>query len=298
MQRSSRFARWVLALAVGAISATAIVPAGAQTAPSPAARPEPPKWPDFKEVTKDMTPTSGMFTLYRYSPDDPSKDQSRLLCQIPRGLMKADLLFATSISRGPMAGFMWDDFLVRFEIIGRNVVMKVPDARYVQTPGQPVTDAITRTYTDSYLAAMPIVTMNGADPVVDLGQVLMGPTVGLPMGAGLFGFSSMTMPRRDLSQYTKVKVFEQNALIDVDLAVGGRGSGGTTLGVSYAFRKLPDARAYTPRVADERVGYFTTVRQDWNIKYHERENVVRYVNRWDIKKKDPSLELSPPDKPI
>jgi hypothetical protein len=301
MQRRSRFARWALAMAVGAISATAIVPAGAQTAPAgaPATRPEPPKWPDFKEVTKDMTATSGMFTLYRHNPEDPSKDQSRLLCQIPRGLMKADLLFATSISRGPYAGFMWDDYLVRFEMVGRNVVMKVPDARYVQTPGQPVTDAVTRTYTDSYLAAMPIVTMNGADPVVDLGQVLMGPTVGLPIGmSGLFGMSSMAMPRRDLSQYTKVKVFPDNALIDVDLAVGGRGAGGTTLGVSYAFRKLPDARAYQPRVADERVGYFTTVRQDWNIKYHERENIVRYVNRWDIKKKDPSLELSPPDKPI
>ena len=53
MQSRSRFARWVLAAAVGAISVSAIVPAGAQTAPAtappgappgaPPARPEPPK---------------------------------------------------------------------------------------------------------------------------------------------------------------------------------------------------------------------------------------------------------------
>ena len=48
MQSRSRFARWVLAVAVGAISVSAIVPVGAQTAPTaPPARPEPPKWPDF-----------------------------------------------------------------------------------------------------------------------------------------------------------------------------------------------------------------------------------------------------------
>jgi hypothetical protein len=70
------------------------------------------------------------------------------------------------------------------------------------------------------------------------------------------------------------------------------------VGVTYSFRRLPSAGSYTPRVADERVGYFTTVRQDWAMKHNERENIVRYVNRWDIKKKDSSLELSPPDKPI
>ena len=73
---------------------------------------------------------------------------------------------------------------------------------------------------------------------------------------------------------------------------------GQTIGVSYAFRALPEHKGYKPRLADERVGYFTTVRQDWNAKHTDRENLVRYVNRWDLKKKDPTLELSPPEKPI
>src|SRR4029077_7112740 len=62
--------------------------------------------------------------------------------------------------------------------------------------------------------------------------------------------------------------------------------------------KLPQSSDYVPRIADERVGYFTTVRQDWGMKHSERENILRHLNRWNLKKKDPSLDLSPPEKPI
>ena len=36
-------------------------------------------------------------------------------------LLKQDLLLATSISRGAMAGYQWDDYLVRFELQGKLV---------------------------------------------------------------------------------------------------------------------------------------------------------------------------------
>src|SRR5712671_5052923 len=82
------------------------------------------------------------------------------------------------------------------------------------------------------------------------------------------------------------------------MAMASASGGGSSIGVSYAFRRLPSMAEYSPRLADERVGYFTTVRQDWNIKHAQRENIVRYIDRWDLKKKDASLDLSPPDHPI
>lgn len=248
--------------------------------------------PSFETVVKDMQPLPGLFTLYRYKPEDTTKDQSKLIAVIPKALLRQDLLMATSISRGPMMGYQWSDYLVRWEQVGRRLILSVPDTRYVETPGQPVTDAVSRTYTASFLAALPVLTTTPAgDPVVDLSPMLMGRTVDLPSPAG-------TEPRRDLSRYTKVKSFPDNVLIDVDLAFANRQGQGSTIGISYAFRRLPNLKTYQPRIADERVGYFTTVRQDWNTKYTERNNIVRYINRWNIKKKDPSLELSPPDKPI
>ena len=300
-------AKWVLSSAcAAALAAAGVVNSYAQqappaAAPAPAAPAQPPAWPDFTQVTKDMQAIPGLITLYRYNPQDNSKDQSRLLAAIPRGLMKQDMLLATSISKGPLAGFMWDDYLVRFDTIGRNVIIAVPDSRYVTQPGKEASEVIARTYPQQILVAMPIVTMSPTgDPVVDLGQFLTGPTVSLP-GSGMFsgrggGFGAM--PRRDLSEYTKIKNFPENMLIDVNLALGTRTGGAENVGVSYALRKLPPLGGYQPRLADERVGYFTTVRQDWTMKHSERENVIRYANRWDIKKKDPSLEMSPPDKPI
>jgi len=301
MRRDLSLLRWAACLAMAAASpilaqeAPPSAPATQQAARQPAA-PGEERLPEFGLVTRDMQSISGLFTLYRYRPDDLTKDQSRLLCQIPRSLLRQDLLLATSISRGELAGYQWNDYLVRFEVVGRRVMIVTPDARYVQTPGQPITDAVSRTYNDSFLAGMPIVTLapNG-DPVVDLGSVLMSTTVGLPPMATL---TQGGQPRRDLSAFTKVKVFPDNALIDVELAIAGREGRGQNLGISYAFRRLPDPRSYQPRVADERVGYFTVTRQDWNIRHTERENMVRYIQRWDIRKKDPSLDQSPPDKPI
>ena len=300
-----RTKRCSMILSAAILAGVAGIPAFAQAPASPAPAPAPAipefKWPDFATVTKDMTSVSGLFTLYRHNPTDATKDHTRLLAVIPRSLLKQDLLLATSISKGELAGFMWDDYLVRFEQLGKTIVIAVPDSRFVTTPGQPVSDAVLRTYPARFLASMPIVTMSpGGDPVVDLGPVLTGPTIALPFGGGLGGMFGMpVMPRRDLSEFTKVKAFPENVLIDVNLALAQRnGMGADNIGVSFAFRKLPDINSYKPRLADERVGYFTTVRQDWNLKHSERENIVRYANRWDLRKKDPSLELSPPEKPI
>jgi hypothetical protein len=53
----------------------------------------------------------------------------------------------------------------------------------------------------------------------------------------------------------------------------------------------------TPRLADERVGYFLTAIKDFGRD--SQENFwSRYVNRWRLEKKDPSAALSEPVKPI
>ena len=51
------------------------------------------------------------------------------------------------------------------------------------------------------------------------------------------------------------------------------------------------------RMADERVGYFTTAFSDLS-KYEDEETRVRYINRWHLQKRDSSLQLSPPKEPI
>ncbi|MBS0321339.1 MAG: zinc-dependent metalloprotease [Proteobacteria bacterium] len=68
------------------------------------------------------------------------------------------------------------------------------------------------------------------------------------------------------------------------------------LGWNYTFTKLP-ATPMAPRLADQRVGYFTTARYDYtnDVTLTPR---VDYVRRWRLEKKDPAAALSEPKEPI
>ncbi|MGF1634651.1 MAG: zinc-dependent metalloprotease [Phycisphaerae bacterium] len=251
------------------------------------------KTPDFDKVVEGMQKIDGMFTLYRPTGDALEKSPAKLLAVIPRSLLNQDLLLATSLSQGPLMGYQWSDYLVRWEQRGKKLVLAVPDMRYVTDDKSPVSAAVERTYTQGFLTSLPIITRTRqGDPVVDLGDFLVSQTIRIPGASGAL--------RKELSRYTKVKAFENNMLVDVEMAFSGTGGSGRMLGISYGFRRLPKlgSDGFTPRKADERVGYFNTVRQDWNTKYDERETKVRYINRWNLQKLDPSLEMSPPKKPI
>lgn len=285
-----------LSLAVSAVTLPGVAFAQAPAGGPPAEKPQ--GLPKFEEVVKDLTPVSpsggsGLMTFYRHDPSDPSKDHTRLLVLVPKGLQNADLMMANSISRGPNFGFPLDDgVLVRWEQSGNRLLLMAPDVRLKADTPNVINAAVNNTYRPTILAGFPILAMdNGGGVLVDLSPLLFSGASGIGIPAPLV--------RRDLSRISKVKAFPENVLVDVDIAVGAPGQpGNTTVGVSYAFRRLPALGTYTPREADERVGYFTTVRQDWTTKYNERDTLVRYINRWNLKKSDPSIELSPPEKPI
>ena len=44
---------------------------------------------------------------------------------------------------------------------------------------------------------------------------------------------------------------------------------------------------FIPRIADDRVGYFSTIYQDYSNTLQETQ-YVRYINRWNLKKKTPN----------
>jgi len=80
---------------------------------------------------------------------------------------------------------------------------------------------------------------------------------------------------------------------------GGRGgmrsSSGTVL-VHFSMVKLPE-KAMMPRLADARVGYFTTSTMDYSRPEHRAER-REFVARWRLEKKDPAAAVSEPVKPI
>ena len=59
---------------------------------------------------------------------------------------------------------------------------------------------------------------------------------------------------------------------------------------------IPDTN-FSPRVADDRIGYFSTIYQDYTSTLRETP-YIRYINRWNLQKKHPEKTLSEPIEPI
>jgi hypothetical protein len=69
----------------------------------------------------------------------------------------------------------------------------------------------------------------------------------------------------------------------------------TYISVRHLFVEMPDNN-FEPRIADQRVGYFSSKITD--LSSYEYVTAVDVINRWRLEKKDPSAELSEPVKPI
>jgi hypothetical protein len=262
-------------------------------------------FPDFAKVTEDMVADKGMFTLWSYKPGAKNKDSEKLLCQIPQSMLGQRFMISTSVSGGGFfTGFPLNERVVKWEMHDRQLVLVEPETRFVVNKSKEIADVVRRTHPDSILVAVPIVTKSpGGDPVIDFGRLLKSSFADIGwmnMMASFFGQSAGGGGiNASLSEWTKKKVFPGNVEIGVALAVGRwspPGSYSKTL-VHYSFWKLPET-GYKPRVADDRIGYFLTTNQDWSKPNDARDLFNRYINRWQLEKRDPSLAMCEPKQPI
>jgi hypothetical protein len=255
------------------------------------------EFPPFNEVTKDMMVREGFFTLYQ----DEKKD--RLLARIPKDKLGKYFLGATSITRGAnmFTGWQWVDAPMYWDRHGKQLILMLAEPRYVKGKGSAVEDVIARTYMDSILRAVPIVTEADGDPVIDLADLLKADIVQI-------GEIFRGRVDRSLSRFDAVKNFEKNTEISVNLAVRSQPQGPPGRGmpqpgalvearvvtVHYSFSFLPDPAKddYQPREADNRVGYFITVVKDWTADHGAKTIFKRYINRWRLRKAEPDKDVS------
>ena len=262
-------------------------------------------FPDFEKVTKDMVSDKGLFTLWSYPPGTKDKDSQKLLCQIPSGFLGEKFMLSTSFSGGGFfTGFPLEEGVVKWELHNKHLLLIEPETGHVVENGKTVSDVVKRTYPDRIRAAVAIVTKTSSgDPVIDLGRLLKSNFINIgwmsggmgPFGGGGGGGSI----NRALSSWTKKKVFDLNVEIGVELAMSRRTPPGSydKKMVHYSFWKLPKS-SYSPRVADDRVGYFLTTNQDWAKPTESRDLFNRFINRWHLEKRDSDLALCEPKQPI
>ncbi len=259
-----------------------------------------PKFPPFADVLKDAKAVDGLIKLHHKG--------EKVYAELTSSQMDRDFIVLISIARGIgegalIGGMSWgfgDDWLWQFRRVDDNVHIVRRNVRFKAASGSPEERAVRLAYTDSVLFSLPIVTIGPSGGlIVDLTPVFMSDLPQISHALPGFSFAS------NKSSWAEVKGLPENVELEVAATYASGGffsldtvpdSRGATINVHYSISLLPQT-GYQPRLADDRVGHFVTAIKDFSKKSDE-DRFIRYVNRWDLQKADPSAELSPPKKPI
>jgi hypothetical protein len=246
---------------------------------------------DFVKVVSTAGAQRPLYTLYKHKTDQ------RLLAELPAAFTSQKYFLALTVASGEsFAGLQAGDLYFYWRKYGKRLAMIQPNVAVRSTGDSESKASVKRLFTDRVLLDTPIITMGPTGgPMIDLNSILVN------QSSFFFG-TRITNPA--LVTIKKAKAFPKNVEIAIEgptSASGGLFGGfmpsGTLKTLHYSISLIQSSPGYRPRVADARVGYFTTSYSDLG-KYKDTETRVRYINRWHLAKRDASLKLSPPVKPI
>ncbi len=274
----------------------------AQKPQRPAKRGEKP----FDELIKDRVKIEGLFTLYRDTTDNsllmeikPEQFGPIYLCNETRSAAEGAFF-----DNGSMAGA----FPFYFKRVGDNIMMMEKNTRLQADSTSPTFKAVQNGISDNLWASTGV----KSTPQDSTEAILIDPSDLFVKDAGnlsyFLGQAGRTGIRFDgkNSYFGEVKSFPMNTEIDVHLHyMTSKPMNGATLAspydmfhiYHYSISTIPEDDGYVPRLADDRVGHFMTMYMDYT-HMDTYSPYVRYINRWNLKKKNPDARVSEPVKPI
>ncbi len=246
------------------------------------------QFPPFEKVsegyTKVVSTADGArsyYTLWTREKD------GQMLAALPPGYDGKKFFMAMTVASGEdYAGLQAGDMYVYWKRYDKRLALMEPNIEIKSTGDAESRSSVQRLFTDRVILDVPIVTMAGGSPVIDMDALLLG-------HASKFFSGAVRVSNPRLVKIAKAKAFPKN----VEIAFEVPTSSGRLQSLHYSLSDITPSSGYRPRKADTRIGYFTTTYSDFG-KYKEDDTKVRYINRWNLEKADPSLQLSPPKEPI
>ena len=262
----------------------------------------------FADVVKGMKSFEGLFTFYRDTTD------GKTLMEITPDQLDTLFLIALTVDRtagerGLYAAQVGGEAPIMFHQVGKNIQLVVKNTSFTAEPGTPQARTTERSFTYAILGSAKIQSAPHPERksiLIDAAEYLLEDLPGI--ASWLNQVYKPTNYRFDKKQswLEDPQVFPENVLLSVLLHYN-------TADAKTPSVALPDARSipilvryelsllketgYTPRIADDRVGHFLTVRQDFTTD-REVTPDVRFINRWHLEKSDSTSTLSPPKEPI
>ncbi|MGA1236789.1 MAG: zinc-dependent metalloprotease [Limisphaerales bacterium] len=236
----------------------------------------------FEEVVSSIDRVPSLLDLY------VRKKDNQMLAVFPRNFEQKKFFVALTVASGERyAGLQAGDMYVYWKRIDKRLVLLSPNLEVRSTGEAESKASVERLFTDRVIVDVPILAMvPNKGPVIDVDALLVGEA------AKFFG-PTVNGAKRELAVIKTAKAFPGN----VELAFEMPMANGLLKTLHYSISEIAPNPSYKARVADERVGYFTTSFTDLG-KYQAEENQVRYVNRWHLEKADPGIKVSPPKNPI
>ncbi|HKQ20201.1 MAG TPA: zinc-dependent metalloprotease, partial [Candidatus Eisenbacteria bacterium] len=247
-----------------------------------AQEPEEPDFTPWDKVSKDMEAKPGFWNLLE------DKKKTKFWVEIPANQLEQAFLMATSISGGTtMRGWQWNDWLLMWRLHDKRLVLLERNAGVQAKGRKELEEAVERTYTDRVLASFPVTARGPNGGYILDARMLFADNA--PLFFGFIGRSKDS----SLSTFPGTKNFPENTEVRVTMP----DASGTLITLAYSISGLKDT-GYKPRLADDRIGYFTTDLVDFSADNKDENRIVRYANRWHLEKEDEKLDLSPPKKRI
>jgi len=236
----------------------------------------------FKEVVSTADGSNALFGLW------VNNDENQMLLELPRGWDRKKFFIAVTPSAGvTFSGLQGNESYVYLRKYDERIAFIAPETSVRSTGTKTSKESVDTIFTDTVLVDVPIVA-NGPNgqPVIDLDSLLVSNASKIAGSVGRGANSRLTT-------IITAKSFPKNLEVALEMPT----SGGNLKRIHYSISEVPERSSYKPRKADERVGFFTTNFRDLG-QPHEEDKWVHYINRWDLQKRDASLSLSPPKKPI
>ncbi len=258
----------------------------------------------FEEVIEGFEKIEGLFTFYR------DKETEKVYLEIkPEQLGKT---FLINITRESGEGYFFDsgamlgEFPFFLKKVGKKIQFVEKNLRFRADKDAAISRAIERDISNSIwasarLASAPRPETGGI--LIDASKIFLKDVgrVGYLTGRLKMGFSM----DKGNSYFSELKSFPLNSEIEVSLHFTSSNARristlsnprSMTHRYHYSIAEIKKSD-YHPRLADDRVGHFVTMFQDYTSALRD-DPYERYVTRWPLEKAEPKFKLSKPKKPI
>lgn len=262
------------------------------------------KLKSFDSVVKDYEKIEGLFNLYW------NEDMNKVYLEIQRSQL--DEIYLCNVTRNSGDAYLFDsgamhkNFPFFFKKVGERIQFVHKNVRFRAEPDAAINRAVDNSFSNSIIGSARL----ASEPHSQYGSLLIDAKSLFIQDITMVSYLTGIWKRkysldRENSYFNEVKSFELNTEIDVILHFkSGKPKSAYTLPDSrsmlhryhYSISQIPETD-YQPRLADDRVGHFMTMYQDYTSLLKDSP-YVRYINRWHLEKAEPKFELSKPKKPI